>query len=84
MPRRASIYAGCEGFAGPTTELNTVTITPDFHVVIPSAICEALRLKAGDKLRVSGRAGRLELIPIRPMREMRGFLRGMDAGIERE
>jgi hypothetical protein len=28
--------------------------------------------------------GRIELIPVRPMREMRGFLKGMDTSVSRE
>ena len=64
--------------------MNTVTLSPKFQVVIPQAIREALRLKAGEKLRVLRYGDRVEFIPVRPIQEMRGFLRGMDTEIERE
>ena len=64
--------------------MKTVTLSAKFQVVIPKAIREALRLTAGEKLRVMHYAGRVEFIPVRPMRKMRGFLRGMDTQIERE
>ena len=64
--------------------MDTVTLSPKFEVVIPEDIREALHLTAGEKLRVLRYAGRVEFIPVRPARQMRGFLRGMDTAIERE
>ena len=65
-------------------DMDTVTLSPEFQVVIPKAIREALHLTAGEEFRILQYADRVELIPVRPMREMRGFLRGMDTTIERE
>lgn len=65
-------------------DMKTVTLSPKFQVVIPQEIRESLRLKAGEKLRVVRYADRVEFIPVRPIRAMRGFLRGMDTAIERE
>ena len=65
-------------------DMETVTLSPEFQVVIPQAIREALKLTAGEKFRVLQHRDRVELIRVRPMREMRGFLRGMDSGIQRE
>jgi AbrB family looped-hinge helix DNA binding protein len=64
--------------------MNTVTLSPKFQVVIPQAIREALQLTPGEKLRVMRYADRVEFIPVRPIQEMRGFLRDMDTSIERE
>ena len=64
--------------------MSTVTVSPKFQVVIPQAIREVMRLCAGEKLRVMSYDDRIELIPIRPVQEMRGFLRGMDTHMERE
>lgn len=64
--------------------MDTVTLSPKFQVVIPQAVREGLKLRGGEKLRVLRYAGRVELIPVRPTQEMRGFLRGMDTTIERE
>jgi hypothetical protein len=41
-------------------------------------------LKPGEKLQVIAFDGRIELIPVRPMRQMRGFLEGLDPAFERE
>ena len=57
--------------------METVTLSPKFQVVIPQTVREALGLTGGEKLRV-------EFSPVRPMKQMRGFLRGMDTAIVRE
>lgn len=64
--------------------MKTVTISSKFQIVIPQAVREELRLTAGEKLRVIQYSDRLELIPVRPIKELRGFLSGMDTTIERE
>ena len=65
-------------------DIGTVTLSPKFQVVIPLAIREALHLKAGEKLRVISYADRVEFIPVRAMKEMRGFLKGMDVKLTEE
>lgn len=65
-------------------DMSTVTVSPKFQVVIPQAIRELFHLAAGEKLRVMPYGDRIELIPVRPIKAMRGFLRGMDASISRE
>lgn len=64
--------------------METVTLSPKFQVVIPLSIRKALHLTAGEKLRVLRYGDRVELIPIRPVQQMRGFLKSMDSDIERE
>lgn len=58
--------------------METVTLSPKYQVVIPQAIREALRLIPGEKLRVLRYSDRVEFISVRPIQQMRGFLRGMD------
>jgi AbrB family looped-hinge helix DNA binding protein len=62
----------------------TVTISPKFQVVIPREVRESLDIRPGQKVRVIRYEDRIELIPVRPAREMRGFLEGIDTGVERE
>jgi len=62
----------------------TVTISPKFQVVIPKQIRERLRLSPGQKVQAIVYEGRIELIPLRPPEEMRGFLAGIDTDVERE
>ena len=73
-----------EKFYDMLIDMDTVTLSPKFQVVIPQAIREALHLTPGEKLRVLRYADRVEFIPVRPIQQMRGFLRGMDTTIERE
>lgn len=61
-----------------------VTVSPEFQVVIPREAREAMALRPGQELEVIVDEGRIQLVPIRPMQEMRGFLRGMDTTIERD
>ena len=61
-----------------------VTISPKFQVVIPKDIRQQLGLKPGQKVQAIGYEGRIELILVRPVAELRGFLRGLDTTIERE
>ena len=64
--------------------MDTVTISPKYQVVIPKRIREKLQLVPGQKVQAIVYEGRIELIPLRPAREMRGFLSGINTDIERE
>jgi AbrB family looped-hinge helix DNA binding protein len=64
--------------------VGTVTISPKFQVVIPKAIREELGLLPGQKLQAIVYGERIELIPVRPINEMRGFLKGIETTIDRE
>ncbi len=66
------------------TGSETVTISPKFQVVIPKRIRENLSLRPGEKLRVFAYEGRIELVPVKPARMLRGFLKGMDTSVSRE
>ena len=64
--------------------MQIVTISPKFKVVIPKKIRERLQLSPGQKVQAIVYEGRIELIPLRPMKEMRGFLKGIDTDVERD
>ncbi len=64
--------------------MGTLTISPKFQVVIPKPIRDKLRLSPGQKIQAILYNNRIELIPVRPIKEMRGFLKGIDTTIERE
>ena len=63
--------------------METTTISPKFQVVIPRKVRESLGLRPGEKMQVIYYEGRIEFIPVRKMRELRGFAKGMDTTIER-
>ena len=64
--------------------MQTVTISPKYQIVIPKELREALNLLPGEKLQVFRYQNRLEIIPIKDIKKMRGFLKGMDTVIERD
>ena len=64
--------------------MTAVTVSPKFQVVIPKDVREQLGIRSGQKLQVLVYDGRIELIPMRPVEEMRGFLQGIDTTIERD
>ena len=64
--------------------MNTVIVSPKYQIVIPREVREALDLRPGQEVAVLRHRGRIELIPMRPVKEMRGLLRGIDSTIERE
>lgn len=61
-----------------------VTVSPKFQVVIPRAVREALGIKPGQKVQVVQYDNRVELIPVKPTKQTRGFLKGIDTTVERE
>jgi AbrB family looped-hinge helix DNA binding protein len=64
--------------------MESVTISPKYQVVIPRKVREKNRLKPGEKLQVISYDDRIELVPFRPMSELRGFLKGLDPTFVRE
>ena len=64
--------------------MSTVTISPKFQVVIPKAIREELRLEPGQKVEAIAYAGRIEFVPVRSAREMRGFVSGINTEVDRD
>jgi len=64
--------------------MQSVTVSPKYQVVIPKTVREALNLSPGQKMQVVGYAGRIELIPERDIKELRGFLKGINTEFNRE
>jgi AbrB family looped-hinge helix DNA binding protein len=64
--------------------MGMVTISPKFQVVIPKQIRESLSLSPGQKVQAILYRDRIELIPLSPIKELRGFLKGIDTDVERE
>ena len=62
----------------------TVKVSPKYQVVIPREVREAMGIRPGERLHVFQYEDRIELIPVRKMREMRGFLKGIDTAVGRD
>jgi AbrB family looped-hinge helix DNA binding protein len=64
--------------------MTSTTLSPKFQVVIPKGVREALGLVPGRKFHVFHYKGRIELIPVKEAKQMRGFLRGIDTRVPRD
>lgn len=64
--------------------MSRVTVSPKYQIVIPKLIRERIRILPGQQLQVICFDDRIELVPVKPMHEMRGFLKGLDASFERD
>ncbi len=64
--------------------MESVKISPKYQVVIPKKLREALNLTPGQQMQMVAFDDRIEMIPVRKLSEMRGFLKGIDTTVERE
>jgi len=64
--------------------MQTVTVSSKYQVVIPKTLRETLNLRPGQKMHVMEYEGRIELIPERDIKELRGFLKGINTEFKRE
>ncbi|HJQ98470.1 MAG TPA: AbrB/MazE/SpoVT family DNA-binding domain-containing protein [Candidatus Polarisedimenticolaceae bacterium] len=64
--------------------MNSSTVSPKFQVVIPKPVRERLGLVPGQRLQVLAFDDRIELVPVKPIKKMRGFLKGIDSEVPRD
>ena len=64
--------------------MDMVTLSPKFQVVIPLRIRKALKLKPGQKIQMIRYGSRIELIPVKELSELRGFVKDIDTNYSRE
>lgn len=64
--------------------IQTVTVSPEFQVELPHTVRESLNIQAGQRVQVFIYENRIEMIPVKPIQETRGFLKGIDTTIQRE
>jgi AbrB family looped-hinge helix DNA binding protein len=64
--------------------MTSVTVSPKYQIVIPKGIRESLGIVSGQKVQMVSYQGRIEVIPLKPMRELKGALRGIDTDVPRE
>jgi AbrB family looped-hinge helix DNA binding protein len=64
--------------------MKAVKLSPKYQVVIPRDVRENLHLIPGQMMQVIAYGNRIELMPSRDIREMRGFLKGIDTTVSRE
>jgi AbrB family looped-hinge helix DNA binding protein len=59
-------------------------VSPKYQVVIPKKVRDRLKVKKGQKFHVFFFDGRIELVRAKNLKDMRGFLKGIDTEIVRE
>ena len=64
--------------------MTAVTVSPKFQVVIPKNIRESMGIYSGQKVQMLTYQNRIELIPLKPMKEMKGFLKGINTDVQRD
>ena len=64
--------------------MEAVKISPKFQVVIPKKLREALKLSPGQRVQMVIYGNRIEMIPLKKISEMKGFLKGIDTTVKRE
>jgi AbrB family looped-hinge helix DNA binding protein len=61
-----------------------VTLSSKYQVVIPREVREQLDIRPGQRMEVFVIDGIIHIVPVRPIEEYRGFLKGLENTFERE
>ena len=64
--------------------METVTVSPKYQVVIPKSVRDRFDIHPGQRMQVIAYEDRIEVIPVRPAKELRGFLADLENTFERE
>lgn len=64
--------------------MTTVILSPKYQIVIPKEVREQFNLKPGQKLQIICVGNKIEFVPVRDIKEARGFLKGINTEIQRE
>ncbi len=64
--------------------MTLVTVSLKYQLVIPKEICESMGITSGQIIEIFSYKNRIELVPIKPIKELKGILKGIDTNINRE
>lgn len=64
--------------------MSTVILSPKYQIVIPKVVREEMDIHPGEKFEVIYFDSRIELVKVKPMKTMKGFLKGLDPSFKRE
>jgi AbrB family looped-hinge helix DNA binding protein len=56
----------------------TVKVSSKYQIVIPQDVREKIELKPGQDVVIIEKDGVIHVIPLKPIKEMRGFAKGID------
>jgi AbrB family looped-hinge helix DNA binding protein len=61
-----------------------VTVSSKYQISLPREVRDALKIRPGQKIEMFIYKDRLELVPLRRLKEYRGKVRGIDTTVIRE
>ena len=64
--------------------MTSVAVSPKFQIVIPKEVRDSMGIVSGQKIQMLTYHNRIELIPIKPMKKLKGFLKGIDTEVQRD
>ncbi|MET0027128.1 MAG: AbrB/MazE/SpoVT family DNA-binding domain-containing protein [Candidatus Thiodiazotropha sp.] len=64
--------------------MSAVTVSPKYQIVIPKEIRESMGIVSGQKVQILSYQGRIEIIPLKPMSSLKGFLKGIETTVKRD
>jgi len=64
--------------------MTTVTVSPKYQIVIPARMRKEFPIGPGEKLQIFHYLDRIEILSVKKMKTMRGFLKGMNTSFTRE
>jgi AbrB family looped-hinge helix DNA binding protein len=64
--------------------METIRVSSKFQIVIPRRVRESLRIRPGQRIQVLLYDNRIEFILLKPIKQMRGFLKGIDTHVDRD
>jgi len=63
--------------------MKQVTVSSKFQVVIPREVRESMDIQPGTRVQVLQYENRIELIPLREPKSLRGYIKGIDTEVDR-
>ena len=64
--------------------MTAVAVSPKYQVVIPKDVRRQVSIKPGQKFEVIVLQGHIELVPVIPIRKLRGIAKGIPTDVVRE
>jgi AbrB family looped-hinge helix DNA binding protein len=61
-----------------------VVVSSKFQVVIPRELRKSMDIQPGTRVQVLQYENRIELIPVKELKYLRGFIKGIDTEVHRE